>query len=184
MSESKIHLSSIFDGWEGYNTSLLHAIQPLTDEQLAWRPAAGLRSVGEAAGHIALGRVAWFARMAAPGSLELWEQVVALGGEDAIAGDKAAILHWLEASWGMIAKTLAQWTVADLARAFRQEYQGATYAVSYQWATWRILTHDVHHGGELALMLGMQGMAVPELGDLFGHITMPPLAGEAGGGMQ
>ena len=39
-------------------------------------------------------------------------------------------------------------------------------------------THDVHHGGELALMLGMQGLAIPELGDLFGHITMPPLVGE------
>lgn len=29
--------------------------------------------------------------------------------------------------------------------------------------------------GELALTLGMQGIAVPELGDLGGHITTPPL---------
>ena len=33
-----------------------------------------------------------------------------------------------------------------------------------------------HHGGQIALMLGMQGIEVFELGDLFGHITLPPLA--------
>jgi hypothetical protein len=48
--------------------------------------------------------------------------------------------------------------------------------VSRQWTIWRILTHDVHHGGQLALMLGTQGIPVFELGDLFGHITLPPLA--------
>jgi hypothetical protein len=36
----------------------------------------------------------------------------------------------------------------------------------------------MHHGGELALMLGMQGVGVPELGDLGGHLTYPPLAGD------
>lgn len=178
MPESAFPLSVIFDGWDGYNTSLIHAIQPLSAEQLAWRPAAGLRSVGEADSHLALGRVGWFVRMDAPGSRALWEQVAALGAEDAIAKDKAAILHWLEASWQMVAGTLAQWTAADLARTFRHEYQGTVYAVPYQWVIYRILTHDVHHGGELALMLGMQGIPAPELGDLFGHITMPPLAGD------
>ncbi len=182
MPEQSISLSAIFDGWDGYNASIARAVAPLTGAQLAWRPAAGLRSVGEVAGHLALGRVYWFSRMPAPGSLDLWEQVAALGGEGAVAGDKEAILGWLEASWKMIAGTLAQWTAADLSRTFRHAYQGATYAVSYQWVIWRILTHDVHHGGELALMLGMQGLAVPELGDLFGHITVPPAAGEAGGG--
>jgi hypothetical protein len=38
------------------------------------------------------------------------------------------------------------------------------------------MAHDIHHGGELALLLGMQGIPVSELGDLGGHITMPPLA--------
>jgi uncharacterized damage-inducible protein DinB len=76
----------------------------------------------------------------------------------------------------MIADTLNQWTTADLTRTYRHEYGGQAYAVSYQWTIWRILTHDVHHGGELALTLGQQGIALPELGDLFGHLTMPPMA--------
>jgi uncharacterized damage-inducible protein DinB len=128
------------------------------------------------AGHVATGRVYWFSRMPAPGSLELAEKVRALGPETSIAWDRETILTWLEASWQMIASTLNQWTVADLSRTYRHEYWGKVYAVSYQWTIWRILTHDIHHGGELALMLGLQGLAVPELGDLFGHLTEPPLA--------
>ncbi len=118
--------------------------------------------------------------MPAPGSRELEQKIASMGGqiaaEAAVAADRAAIVEWLEASWRMIAGTFQQWTVADLARTYRYEYWGKTYAVSYQWTIWRILTHDIHHGGELALMLGMQGVQVPELGDLFGHLTEPPLA--------
>ncbi len=178
MSESSTSLSKIFDGWDGYQTSILHAIQPLTHDQLIWRPNPKSRSVGELASHIALGRIGWFARMPAPGSLELKLKAEESGPETAIAETKEEIIHWLDASWQMIADTLNQWTVQDLSRTYRQEYWGKVYSVSFQWTIWRILTHDMHHGGELALMLGMQGVAVPELGDLGGHLTYPPLAGE------
>lgn len=52
------------------------------------------------------------------------------------------------------------------------------YLVSYQWIIWRILTYDVHHGGELPLILGMQGIRSPELGDQGDHINWTPLAEE------
>jgi uncharacterized damage-inducible protein DinB len=55
----------------------------------------------------------------------------------------------------MIAGTLDQWTVTDLARTYRHEYYGKVYTISYQWTIWRIMTHDIHHRGELALMLGV-----------------------------
>lgn len=176
MLDISIPLSKIFDGWEGYNTSLMHAIQPLTSAQLAWRPAATLRSVGELASHIALGRIDWFVRMPAPLSQEIFKQREAMGTEAAIADKKDEIIQWLEASWQMIAATLSQWTVKDLAHTYRHEYGGKVFLVSYQWTIWRILTHDVHHGGELALMLGMQGIHLPELGDLGGHLVWPALA--------
>jgi uncharacterized damage-inducible protein DinB len=114
--------------------------------------------------------------MPAPGSTELEQKLEKLGSEAAIAEDRDEIIHWLEASWQMIADTLNQWTVKDLSRTYRHEYWGKIYSVSHQWTIWRILTHDVHHGGELALMLGLQGIDVPELGDAFGHLTTPPLA--------
>lgn len=188
MTAKGTSLASVYEGWEGYQDSLLHAIAPLTGEQLAWRPAAHLRSVGELARHISLGRITWFVRMDAPGSAELagqideWEEdgdgaryVV----EEALAitEEAAALVRWLEASGQMIRDTLQRWDVADLSRCYRHTWRGNTYAVSHQWTVWRIMAHDIHHGGELSLMLGMQGIEAFELGALGGHIVLPALAG-------
>jgi hypothetical protein len=38
------------------------------------------------------------------------------------------------------------------------------------------MSHDIHHGGQLALMLSMQGIDAFELRALGGHITVPDLA--------
>ena len=160
-------------------------------------PAPHLRSVGEIISHIALGRLSWFYRMGAPGSAELARQIGPWEGEkadtehppelyrwmdateqreEAIAANPAELLRWLEASWQMIEKTLTTWTVADLAQTFRHFYQGKMYAVSRQWVLWRVLSHDLHHGGELAILLGEQGIEIPDLGEQGGHITELPLA--------
>lgn len=49
--------------------------------------------------------------------------------------------------------------------------------LSRQWTIWRIMAHDLHHGGQLAILLGIQGIEIPELGDLGGHLTEPPVVG-------
>ena len=176
MTTTAHSLLSVFDGWNTYQVSLVHAVKPLTPEQLAYRPATGLRSAGELASHIGLGRIDWFSRMGAPGSAGLAHQVEALASKEAIADDSAQLVYWLEASWRMVEGTLRQWTVDDLATTFIQPYWGKNYAVSRQWTIWRIMAHDLHHGGELAVMLGMQGIPIPDLGDLGGHLNQPPLA--------
>jgi hypothetical protein len=38
-------LMSVYEGWDAYQHSILQAVTPLTREQLAWRPAAHMRSV-------------------------------------------------------------------------------------------------------------------------------------------
>jgi hypothetical protein len=38
------------------------------------------------------------------------------------------------------------------------------------------MAHDIHHGGEIALMLGMQGIEAFELQALGGHLTLPQKA--------
>lgn len=180
-------LLKVYEGWEGHQTSLVHAIAPLTAEQLLWRPATQLHSVGELARHISLGRLVWFLRMDAPGSAALAEQIDAweVDGdgnrhivESAIPIGTTAVdlVHWLEVTGKMVADTLQTWHVADLTQTYRHTWNGDVYDVSRQWTIWRILSHDIHHGGQIALMLGMQGIEVFELGDLFGHITLPPLA--------
>jgi uncharacterized damage-inducible protein DinB len=180
-----VSLAKVFEGWEGYNTSLVKAVAPRTPDELAFRPAEGMRSVGEIAAHIGLGRVDWFHRMGAPGAAELArrvEQEAAQGDgplerQESLTGDADALVRWLEASWRMVAAVLDTWTVDDLPVTFLQPYRGKTYAVSRQWVLWRMLTHDVQHGGQLTVMLWMQGISIPELGDLGGHLTEPPEAG-------
>jgi uncharacterized damage-inducible protein DinB len=174
-------LRTIYSGWDGYHTSLVNAIRPLTKEQLAYRPEPLTRSVGDIAAHIAFGRIDWFHRMDAPGAAELVEQAAPWWqpwGEvnNAIAADAAEIVRWLDRSWGMIENTLTQWTIADLSQTFRQPYGGKVYAVPRQWVIWRIMAHDIHHGGQLSILLAEQGIELPELRDQGGHIVEVPLA--------
>ncbi|MFN2196678.1 MAG: DinB family protein [Anaerolineales bacterium] len=190
MSSAMPLLAEIFEGWDGHQTSLVNAITPLTSAQLRWRPADDLQSVGELARHIAFGRIDWFERMGSPGSTELaakidtWEQDrdgnrYIVESAVPIADQAGELVHWLEITWQMIEQTLNTWDVSDLSVNYRHTWNGTVYSVSRQWTIWRILTHDVHHSAQISLMLGMQGIKAFELGDLFGHITLPPLADAA-----
>jgi uncharacterized damage-inducible protein DinB len=176
-------LMDVFSGWDGYNTSLIRAIAPRTMEQLAFRLPTHHRSVGEVAAHLAIGRIDWFNRMGAPGSAELWEQAKPAWGrginvDSSVTENAGEIVKWLELSWGMIEGCLNQWTVSDLFDTYRFEYQGQEYAIPRQWTIWRIMSHDVHHGGQLTILLGAQGIDLPELADNHGHIIEPPLAAD------
>jgi uncharacterized damage-inducible protein DinB len=185
LNAERTSLTRIFEGWEGYNTSLVHAVAPLTPNQLGYRPANHLRSLGELARHVSLGRLTWFVRMDAPGSIDLAQQVSAWETDDdgnsypqedslPIADEPAQLVSWLNATWQMIADTISEWTVDDLFQTYRHTWNGTAYAVSRQWTIFRILAHDMHHGGELSQMLGSQGIEAFELSALGGHILLPP----------
>ncbi len=180
-------LKDIYDGWDGHQTSLVQAIAPLNREQLRLRPAEHFHSVGELARHISFGRLTWFYQMGAPTSTELATKIDTWQEDQdgnrnivetkiPIAEKADELVHWLEITWQMIETTLNSWDVTDLSKTYLHIWNGQTYAVSRQWTVYRILTHDVHHGGQIALMLGMHGIKIFELGDLFGHITLPLLA--------
>jgi uncharacterized damage-inducible protein DinB len=179
-------LGSVFEGWEGYQASLVGAAASLTPEHLAFRPAEGRRSVGEIVRHMALGRVSWFARMGAPGmdavaaDVPTWatdEDGSRHAVEDAVAADDPDVLRgWLEKSWRPIERVLGEWTVADLATTYPHRWQGRDYAITRQWTIWRIMAHDLHHGGQLAMLLGMLDVEAFELRALGGHVVLPALA--------
>jgi uncharacterized damage-inducible protein DinB len=176
MPEEIHSLLNIFKGWDGYQISLVRAIASLSREQLAYRPAPHLRSAGELAYHISKGRFDWFQRTFGVGSTETAHLVSDWLTEDAIEEQSAELVRGLEVTWQMVEDALRNWTVDDLAQTYPLSYQGKNYALPRQWILWRIMAHDLHHGGELAVTLGMQNIAIPELGDQGGHITEPPLA--------
>jgi uncharacterized damage-inducible protein DinB len=50
---------------------------------------------------------------------------------------------------------LARWSPADMRQTFGSEEDGEA---SRAWAVWHVLEHDLHHGGEISLTLGMHGI--------------------------
>ena len=189
MTNSQNTLQTIFNGWNGYHQSIVNAVAPLTQGQLAWRPADNFNSVGELVRHISLGRVTWCLRMGAPGSAEIASQIHEWetdsdGNRDVVeksiasTESSAELIRWLESTWQMIDKTLTTWTVSDLAQMYKHTWNEKIYTPSRQWTLWRVMNHDLHHGGELSLMLGLQGIEAFELSALFGHIILPPLLEE------
>lgn len=178
-------LAELFSGWDGYNASLVRAIGGLTPEQCSFRLKPEMHSAAEIARHIAIGRLCWFVRMNAPGSAEiaatLRDWTTDSDGshhpdEEQVSLDKEEIVRWLGLSWDMIEATLAAWTADDLAVSYLHTFRGVTYAVTRQWTLFRILAHDMHHGGQISLLLDIQGVDAPELIYLGGHITEPETA--------
>jgi uncharacterized damage-inducible protein DinB len=93
--------------------------------------------------------------------------------ESASATSADALVEWLRLSWEPVQAVLDEWTADDLSVVFKHRYAGKDYAVSRQWVVWRVMSHDIHHGGQLAMMLAMQEIPALELGKLGGHIIEP-----------
>ncbi|MGJ5817162.1 DinB family protein [Paludibaculum fermentans] len=173
-------LATIYEGWDGYQTSLVRAAALLTSEHLAWRPAPGRRSIGEIFRHISLGRITWLDRMKAPGIDLVAERVpqwrydndgTRCVAEESVASDDPAVLdEWLQGSWQPIQRLLEEWTVDDLFETYLLD----GYLISRQWTIWRLLSHDTHHGGQLAALLAVKDIDASDLREQGGHIIMPP----------
>jgi uncharacterized damage-inducible protein DinB len=182
-----VRLSDTLKGWDGYNTSIVRAVTGLSREQLDFRLKPEMHSVAEIARHIAIGRLCWFVRMDVPCSAELAltlpEWYTDCDGsrhpvEEQVPLETEELVKWLEASWSMIEATLNSWTADNLAVSYRHTFRGVTYAVSRQWTLFRILAHDIHHGGQLSLLLDIQGVDASDLIYLGGHISEPDVATE------
>ena len=173
MTTERLSLMTCYSGWDTYQISLARTVARLTHEQLSWRPTQEHRSVGELVHHIIIeGRIAWIGDVLGEGSAE----VKAWPTTPAVHEDAVELVKGLETSWQMIEDALTMWSTADLAQTYSITYNGKNHLITRQWVIWHVLSHDTHHGGELTLMLGMQGIALPELGE-GGHLAeRAPLA--------
>ncbi|MEZ4618805.1 MAG: hypothetical protein R2867_25275 [Caldilineaceae bacterium] len=64
----------------------------------------------------------------------------------------------LDESWAFVEGCLQRWTPDD-AKTFPDEWDGQVYQVSRSWVIYHVLEHDLHHGGEVSLLLGMKRVA-------------------------
>src|SRR5690348_8193922 len=151
-----------YEGWENYQQLLIKAIAPLTREQLALRPAPHLRSIGMTVTHMVGARARWLHGLMEEGgetvaALEEWDRP----GMPVRTAEE--LVQALESSLAVLKEALARWTREDMEYVFRGTWGGEAYALSRQWVIWHLIEHDLHHGGEVSITLGMHELAAPEL---------------------
>lgn len=163
MNEQNLPLTPLYKGWDVYQQHLVHALTPLSPEQLALRAAPHLRSVGVIATHIIGARARWLYHLLKEGD----ENLASLGEWDRPgqpARSAAELVSGLQASWQVLQDALQRWTISDLEEVFHDtDENGEDETFTRQWVIWHLIEHDLHHGGELSFALGMHGVAAIDL---------------------
>jgi uncharacterized damage-inducible protein DinB len=162
MTDDNFTLTTFYTSWKAYQDHLKAALAPLTAEQLALRAAPGLRSIGENALHIIGCRAYWFTGFLGEDCGEEmkvyvgWNEVaLALGAPVPTAAELA---QGLDRTWQFMADCLARWSPVDMHQTFPDDWDSTPVELSRAWVVWHVLEHDLHHGGEISLTLGMNGI--------------------------
>jgi uncharacterized damage-inducible protein DinB len=141
---------------------LRDCIAPLTNEQLLLQPAAHMWPLAQFVQHIISVRAGWFS-----GTLldedEKMKEYMSWGHRGSPARSPVELVRALDETWAFIETRLQRWTPSDCARTFPDEYDGKVYEVSRSWVIYHVMEHDLHHGGEVSLILGMNGLRTPDL---------------------
>jgi uncharacterized damage-inducible protein DinB len=157
MAEENFTLTTIYTSWKEYQEHIKASLAELSTEQLTLRAAPNLRSIGEIAAHIIGCRAGWFTHfLGEDASAEVkatahWDET----GASARTG--AELVQGLDLTWQLMADCLARWSPGDMEQTFPDDWDGKIVHLSRAWVVWHVLEHDLHHGGELSLTLGMYG---------------------------
>jgi uncharacterized damage-inducible protein DinB len=168
-------LQPLYDGWAKHNDLLVGALRDLTPEQLALRPGPDMWSVWQLAGHAAGARTYWFHDNLGEGDPDLRDlfrvatttvpdlPIEDAGWEDDEDHPRTAdeLVDALGRTWSMIDRCLRRWTPEDLAAEFARP--GSSRVHTRGWVIWHLMEHDVHHGGEISLILGSNGIPALDL---------------------
>jgi uncharacterized damage-inducible protein DinB len=149
-----MNAAEMFGHWQSVRRDLLRALDMLADEQLGFVPREGLWSLGTVACHIAEAEEGWF-RYVVTRELGAWPEFA--------AGDYATVESIRTLLAGVHSRTeayLATVDVVDLERIIDAPWNEA---IPLRWIVWHVLEHEVHHRGEIYLMLGLMGMEAPDV---------------------
>ncbi len=155
-------LEVIYANWREYQEKLRDCIAPLTDEQLSLQPAPHMWPLGQIVQHIIAVRAGWFS-----GTLQdedaAMNDYMEWGQRESPARSAAELVRGLDETWAFIEARLQRWSPDDCTKTFPDEWDGQVYEVSRSWVIYHVLEHDLHHGGEVSLILGMNGLRTLDL---------------------
>jgi uncharacterized damage-inducible protein DinB len=160
VTDSMTSSLDFYEGWERYQDLIIQAISDLTADQLDYRTAAHLRSVGETCLHIIGARARWLHYVLGfddPALVELgrWDK------EGMPERTSQELTEALRSSWAVLRDGMASWSPSDLAVKVPNvaPEPGEPDSFSRQWVIWHLIEHDLHHGGEITQILGTEGLS-------------------------
>lgn len=145
----------LFGHWTEVRDGLFQALDKLTDAQLDFVPRQGLWSLGRVARHIASAEEGWF-RYIVTHELTEWPPEYTAKDYPTVKSVKA-LLSEVHARTDAFLKTLE---TTDLDHVLEMPWDGK---LTLRWIIWHVLEHEIHHRGEIFLMLGLLGMEAPDV---------------------
>jgi uncharacterized damage-inducible protein DinB len=149
-----MNAAELFSHWNAVRVGLHQALDGLTEEQLAFVPREGLWSLGTVACHIANAEDGWF-RFVVAREVDEWPS---LDGKR--CRTVASIRALLDEVHNYTMACLESIDVADLDRSITAPWGEA---LTLRDIVWHVLEHEIHHRGEICLMLGLMGMEAPDV---------------------
>ena len=71
----------------------------------------------------------------------------------------AELVTALETSFAIVEGCLDRWTLADLTREVTaKDAWGRMQTITPAWVLWRLMSHEVHHGSEISLILRVHSL--------------------------
>lgn len=162
MTENNQLVDAIYEGWHVYQQGLVKVISPLTPEQLGLQSAPDLRSVGQIAAHMIGARARWFNALMGEGGQE-FETLGKWDRRGAKPRTAQELVYGLEATWKGMYAAITRWTEADWQETWPGEYETEPELITRYWVIWHLIEHDLHHGGEISIILGSHGVPALQL---------------------
>jgi uncharacterized damage-inducible protein DinB len=157
MTTEQTTIQAFYEGWHTYQTALIGCVAPLSADQLDLRPAPGLRSVGEAVAHIVGARARWFLYQFGEGGEE-FEALAPIDRPGEPTPTAEALVRGLQVTWTGMHAAIGRWTPEDWAMTWPGEDDSEPTVVTRPWVIWHLIEHDLHHGGEVSITLGVHGL--------------------------
>jgi uncharacterized damage-inducible protein DinB len=143
-----MQLSELFSHWNQVHAGTLAVLDKFTEDELSYVAYPGGMTVGRITLHIADAKDGWFHRIFTQERQD-WPENYTLENYPS----KAAIAALLTAVHTRIFEHLQDLTEADL----DTQVDSPWGTFSLRFILWHILEHEIHHRGELSLILGLLG---------------------------
>lgn len=144
-----MHLDLLFAHWRQVHADLLALVDRFSEEELAYAPFPGSWSVAQILLHIAGAEEGWF-RFVVTREYAQWP--------DDHRSEEYPTREAIRALLAEVhARTEAYLATLDLADLDRVVDGGWVGRFCLGWIIWHVLEHEIHHRGEVSLILGLLG---------------------------